>query len=44
RLSKAGRIVTGMGAVPDRVGASARAYLTALNRLATAPKANPQQP
>jgi hypothetical protein len=26
------------------VVASARAYLNALNRLATAPKANPQQP
>ena len=44
RLSKDGRIVNGMGADPDIVVASARAYLNALNRLATAPKANPQQP
>jgi 2-isopropylmalate synthase len=33
RLSKAGRIVNGVGADPDIVVASAKAYLSALNRL-----------
>ncbi|MDA0876715.1 MAG: 2-isopropylmalate synthase, partial [Proteobacteria bacterium] len=44
RLQKAGRVVNGVGADPDIVVASAIAYLNALNRLSTAPKANPQQP
>ncbi len=33
RLSKAGRIVNGVGADPDIVAASAKAYLSALNKL-----------
>ena len=33
RLAKAGRIVNGVGADPDIVVASAKAYLSALNRL-----------
>lgn len=33
RLSKAGRIVNGVGADPDIVVASAKAYLSALNKL-----------
>ncbi|MFN5792917.1 MAG: alpha-isopropylmalate synthase regulatory domain-containing protein, partial [Burkholderiales bacterium] len=33
RLSKAGRIVNGVGADPDIVVASAKAYLNALNKL-----------
>ena len=44
RLQKSGRVVNGVGADPDIVVASALAYLNALNRLATEPKANPQQP
>jgi 2-isopropylmalate synthase len=44
RLSKDGRIVNGMGADPDIVVASAKAYLNALNRLSVAPRVNPQQP
>ena len=33
RLSKSGRIVNGVGADPDIVVASAKAYLSALNKL-----------
>jgi len=43
RLSRAGRIVNGVGADPDIVAASARAYLNALNKLyTTAERLNPQ--
>jgi 2-isopropylmalate synthase len=43
RLSKAGRIVNGVGADPDIVVASAKAYLAALNKLhSKAEKLNPQ--
>ena len=33
RLSRAGRIVNGIGADPDIIAASAKAYLNALNKL-----------
>ena len=33
RLSKGGRVVNGVGTDPDIIAASAKAYLTALNRL-----------
>ena len=43
RLSKSGRIVNGVGADPDIVVASAKAYLSALNKLQSkAEKLNPQ--
>ncbi|MNN01268.1 2-isopropylmalate synthase [compost metagenome] len=44
RLSKAGRIVNGVGADPDIVAASAKAYLAALNKLhdKAVQKINPQ--
>jgi 2-isopropylmalate synthase len=43
RLAKAGRIVNGVGADPDIVVASAKAYLNALNKLESrAEKLNPQ--
>ncbi|MBU9413526.1 2-isopropylmalate synthase [Burkholderia multivorans] len=43
RLSKAGRIVNGVGTDPDIVTASAKAYISALNRLhAKHDKLNPQ--
>jgi len=43
RLSKAGRIVNGVGADPDIVVASAKAYLSALNKLhSKVDKLNPQ--
>lgn len=43
RLSKSGRIVNGIGADPDIVVASAKAYLSALNKLQSkAEKLNPQ--
>jgi 2-isopropylmalate synthase len=43
RLSKAGRIVNGVGADPDIVVASAKAYMSALNRLhSKVEKVNPQ--
>lgn len=43
RLSKAGRIVNGVGADPDIVVASAKAYLSALNKLASKnERVNPQ--
>ena len=43
RLSKEGRIVNGVGADPDIVVASAKAYIAALNRLYTVvEKVNPQ--
>ncbi|HJV85683.1 MAG TPA: 2-isopropylmalate synthase [Noviherbaspirillum sp.] len=43
RLSKAGRIVNGVGADPDIVVASAKAYLSALNKLQSkVDKVNPQ--
>jgi len=43
RLSKAGRIVNGIGADPDIVVASAKAYLSALNKLhSKSEKLNPQ--
>jgi 2-isopropylmalate synthase len=43
RLSKAGRIVNGIGADPDIVVAAAKAYLSALNKLQTkTEKINPQ--
>src|SRR5450830_135186 len=43
RLSKAGRIVNGVGADPDIVVASAKAYISALNKLESkSEKLNPQ--
>jgi 2-isopropylmalate synthase len=43
RLSKAGRIVNGMGADPDIIVASAKAYLSALNKLhSKVERLNPQ--
>ncbi|MFZ6774497.1 2-isopropylmalate synthase [Undibacterium sp. SXout7W] len=43
RLSKSGRIVNGVGADPDIVVASAKAYLSALNKLQSkSEKLNPQ--
>jgi 2-isopropylmalate synthase len=44
RLSKAGRIVNGVGTDPDIVAASAKAYLAALNKLhdKAVQKINPQ--
>lgn len=43
RLARAGRIVNGIGADPDIVAASAKAYMNALNKLYTTPeRLNPQ--
>jgi 2-isopropylmalate synthase len=43
RLGRAGRIVNGVGADPDIIAASAKAYLSALNKLySTAQRLNPQ--
>ena len=42
RLSKAGRIVNGMGADTDIVVASAKAYINALNKLGAKSRVNPQ--
>ena len=42
RLSRAGRIVNGMGADTDIVVASAKAYVSALNRLGHQEAVNPQ--
>jgi 2-isopropylmalate synthase len=43
RLTRAGRIVNGVGADPDIVAASAKAYLNALNKLyTTGERLNPQ--
>lgn len=43
RLSRAGRIVNGVGADPDIIAASAKAYLNALNKLYSTPeRLNPQ--
>ena len=43
RLSRAGRIVNGVGADPDIIAASAKAYLNALNKLyTTGERLNPQ--
>jgi 2-isopropylmalate synthase len=43
RLARAGRIVNGIGADPDIVAASAKAYINALNKLyTTAERVNPQ--
>jgi 2-isopropylmalate synthase len=43
RLARAGRIVNGVGADPDIVAASAKAYLNALNKLqSTIERLNPQ--
>jgi 2-isopropylmalate synthase len=43
RLARAGRIVNGVGADPDIVAASAKAYVNALNKLyTTAERLNPQ--
>ncbi|MEG0822176.1 MAG: 2-isopropylmalate synthase [Burkholderiaceae bacterium] len=43
RLTRAGRIVNGVGADPDIIAASAKAYLNALNKLyTTAERLNPQ--
>src|SRR5262245_21922736 len=42
RLSKAGRIVNGMGADTDIVVASAKAYVNALNKLGAHVRLNPQ--
>jgi 2-isopropylmalate synthase len=43
RLSRGGRIVNGVGADPDIVVASAKAYLNGLNKLhSDAPRVNPQ--
>jgi 2-isopropylmalate synthase len=43
RLSSAGRIVNGVGADPDIVVASAKAYLSALNKLHSNQRVNPQE-
>jgi 2-isopropylmalate synthase len=43
RLSKAGRIVNGVGTDPDIVAASAKAYISALNKLYSGDKLNPQR-
>ena len=45
RLSKAGRIVNGVGTDPDIVAASAKAYISALNKLysSDSDKLNPQR-
>ncbi len=44
RLSKSGRIVNGVGTDPDIVAASAKAYLSALNKLhSDVDKLNPQR-
>jgi len=44
RLSKLGRIVNGVGADPDIIVASAKAYLSALNKLhSKIERLNPQQ-
>jgi len=43
RLSSAGRIVNGVGADPDIVVASAKAYLSALNKLHSTQRVNPQE-
>ena len=43
RLARAGRIVNGVGADPDIVAASAKAYLSALNKLySDVERLNPQ--
>jgi 2-isopropylmalate synthase len=43
RLARAGRIVNGVGADPDIVAASAKAYINALNKLyATGERVNAQ--
>jgi 2-isopropylmalate synthase len=42
RLTKGGRIVNGVGADPDIIVASAKAYLAALNKLHGVDKVNPQ--
>jgi 2-isopropylmalate synthase len=42
RLSQGGRIVNGVGADPDIVVASAKAYLAALNKLHAKERVNPQ--
>lgn len=42
RLARSGRIVNGVGADPDIIAASAKAYLNALSRLDTEPSCNPQ--
>jgi 2-isopropylmalate synthase len=42
RLSKGGRIVNGVGADTDIIVASARAYVNALNKLASDARLNPQ--
>ena len=43
RLTRAGRIVNGVGADPDIIAASAKSYLNALNKLyTTAERLNPQ--
>ena len=43
RLQHGGRVVNGVGADPDIVAASAKAYLNALNKLyTTAERLNPQ--
>ena len=42
RLSKAGRIINGIGADTDIVIASAKAYLNALNKLSHSERMNPQ--
>jgi 2-isopropylmalate synthase len=42
RLSRAGRIVNGMGADTDIVVASAKAYINALNKLGMRSRVNPQ--
>jgi 2-isopropylmalate synthase len=43
RLARAGRIVNGVGADPDIIAASAKAYINALNKLyTTAERLNPQ--
>ena len=42
RLSKGGRIVNGVGADTDIIVASAKAYVNALNKLASDARLNPQ--
>jgi 2-isopropylmalate synthase len=42
RLAKDGRVVNGMGADTDIVVASAKAYLSALNKMGIDSRVNPQ--
>ena len=42
RLARGGRVVNGVGADPDIVAASAKAYLNALSKLSSEAPCNPQ--